>query len=256
MDYGRIYREFLADRRLREPTIEVFEKHHIRPRSLGGSNDPENIIRLSPEDHVFAHALLAKIHGGFLIGVVVRMSGMDRYIGRRSRFKYGQFRRAHGEIARKAFLERWADPEKRTKMLAALQTPEARAARGKAGRKRWSDPAVRAAHADFMRQKWADPDASKNLREGNAGGGFNSESARALWQNEKYRAKRAKKMKTPKTRARLAVHQGPQGRRGQVVIRDPEWLPQHPAGPRRALPQQGASRSSRREPERRARRQA
>lgn len=56
-----------------------------------------------------------------------------------------------------------------------------------------------------MRQKWADPDASKNLREGNAGGGFNSESARALWQNEKYRAKRAKKMKTPKTRARLAV---------------------------------------------------
>src|SRR5690606_20813609 len=36
--------------------------HHILPRCLGGGNDPENLIRLTPEDHYFAHLLLGQIH--------------------------------------------------------------------------------------------------------------------------------------------------------------------------------------------------
>ena len=35
-----------------------FEKHHIQPRSLGGSNDPENLVLLTPREHYIAHLLL------------------------------------------------------------------------------------------------------------------------------------------------------------------------------------------------------
>ena len=65
MNYKKIYNDFITDRRLKENSIDgYFEKHHIIPRSLGGDNSKKNLIKLTPEDHYFAHLLLAKIHGG------------------------------------------------------------------------------------------------------------------------------------------------------------------------------------------------
>lgn len=65
MDYHRIYLDFIKDRRAKEPGLAGYsEKHHILPRSLGGDDDAENLIRLTPEDHFVAHLLLAKMHGG------------------------------------------------------------------------------------------------------------------------------------------------------------------------------------------------
>lgn len=65
MDYKRIYADFIKDRRAKEGRLEGYvERHHIVPRSLGGSDDPDNLINLTFEDHYFAHLLLARIHGG------------------------------------------------------------------------------------------------------------------------------------------------------------------------------------------------
>ncbi len=65
MDYRKIYDEFIQDRRSKEGLIDgYFEKHHIKPKSLGGTDDPSNIIKLTPEDHLFAHKLLALFEGG------------------------------------------------------------------------------------------------------------------------------------------------------------------------------------------------
>ena len=65
MNYERIYSEFITDRREKEGGLSgYFERHHIIPRSLGGDDSQENIIKLTARDHVFAHALLSKIHGG------------------------------------------------------------------------------------------------------------------------------------------------------------------------------------------------
>lgn len=61
MNYARIYEQFIADRLGKQPEHPVyFERHHIKPRCLGGGDEPENIIRLTPEDHIFAHVLLAR----------------------------------------------------------------------------------------------------------------------------------------------------------------------------------------------------
>jgi hypothetical protein len=39
---------------------EYYEKHHIIPRSLGGSNDKNNLILLTAKEHFLAHFLLYK----------------------------------------------------------------------------------------------------------------------------------------------------------------------------------------------------
>jgi hypothetical protein len=93
MDYSRVYRSFIEDRRTREDGLEAFDRHHIVPRCLGGGDEPENIIRLSYADHLFAHVLLAKIHGPPLVMPAVRMSGMSKYNGgRSSRERYSHLR--------------------------------------------------------------------------------------------------------------------------------------------------------------------
>jgi hypothetical protein len=64
MDYLRIYKEFIQDRKLKQDVLInngfYFEKHHIVPKSKGGTDDKDNIIFLSASDHYFAHLLLAK----------------------------------------------------------------------------------------------------------------------------------------------------------------------------------------------------
>ena len=38
-------------------------KHHIIPRHAGGSDDPSNIVELTPEEHALAHKKLFEEHG-------------------------------------------------------------------------------------------------------------------------------------------------------------------------------------------------
>lgn len=42
---------------------DVKHKHHIIPRHMGGSDDPSNIIELTPEEHAEAHRKLYEIYG-------------------------------------------------------------------------------------------------------------------------------------------------------------------------------------------------
>jgi hypothetical protein len=55
------------------------ETHHIVPRSLGGSNDPSNLVDLSARQHFICHWLLTKIHTGQdrgkMINALVMMQG-------------------------------------------------------------------------------------------------------------------------------------------------------------------------------------
>ena len=66
--------------RLRNQVVDGYcEKHHILPRSLGGSDDPSNIIRLTVRQHYIAHWMLWKAYGGAMAVAFDYMSGIKRY---------------------------------------------------------------------------------------------------------------------------------------------------------------------------------
>lgn len=64
MDYLKHYRNLIETRqklnRTRKDGI-YYEKHHIIPKCLGGSNKIENLILLTAKEHFIAHLLLHKI---------------------------------------------------------------------------------------------------------------------------------------------------------------------------------------------------
>jgi len=60
MNYQRIYDQ-LIKRAVERCSIDGYtEKHHILPRSMGGSDEPENLVVLTAREHLIAHWLLTK----------------------------------------------------------------------------------------------------------------------------------------------------------------------------------------------------
>lgn len=61
MDYGWHYDQ-LVDRARGRILKGYSERHHVLPRCLGGGDEPENLVRLTAEEHYVAHQLLIRIH--------------------------------------------------------------------------------------------------------------------------------------------------------------------------------------------------
>jgi hypothetical protein len=58
MDYKRIYEELTNA----DSIADYTELHHITPKCMGGSNDKDNLVRLTAREHYIAHKLLTKIY--------------------------------------------------------------------------------------------------------------------------------------------------------------------------------------------------
>jgi len=43
---------------------QLYEKHHIMPKSFGGANNKDNLVKLTPREHFICHKLLTKITTG------------------------------------------------------------------------------------------------------------------------------------------------------------------------------------------------
>ena len=79
MNYQKVYDDLIAKCRARQPIDGYKERHHITPKSLGGSNDPSNLVNLTAREHFVAHFLLAKLHGGNQWSSINRMRGNDDF---------------------------------------------------------------------------------------------------------------------------------------------------------------------------------
>ena len=61
MNYQKIYNDLII--RGKERVLSEYkESHHIIPRCLGGLDDNDNLVDLTPEEHYLAHLLLIKIY--------------------------------------------------------------------------------------------------------------------------------------------------------------------------------------------------
>lgn len=63
MNYQKIYDALIIRGKNRKLDCYT-EKHHIIPRCVGGNDDDNNLVDLTPEEHYVAHQLLVKIYKG------------------------------------------------------------------------------------------------------------------------------------------------------------------------------------------------
>jgi hypothetical protein len=81
MNYHTHYTLLIERAKVRTLTIYK-EAHHIIPKCLGGTDDPNNLVDLTAREHYVAHILLAKIHGGTLWHAVNLMGRKKKYTNR------------------------------------------------------------------------------------------------------------------------------------------------------------------------------
>ena len=60
MNYKKIYDSIIERAKNNIEHIGYFEKHHIIPRCIGGSDDNDNLVYLTAREHYVCHWLLAK----------------------------------------------------------------------------------------------------------------------------------------------------------------------------------------------------
>lgn len=94
MNYQKVYESLISRGKTRPKLIGYVEKHHIIPRSLGGSDTEENIVELTAREHFIAHLLLSKIHGGKMIYALYLMTTREGYTNR----VYGQVRQEFAKL--------------------------------------------------------------------------------------------------------------------------------------------------------------
>ena len=65
MDYNKIYNNIIErakQRQIKNPLNGYKEIHHVIPRSIGGSNEPINLVELTLKEHFLCHELLVYIY--------------------------------------------------------------------------------------------------------------------------------------------------------------------------------------------------
>lgn len=116
MNYAKIYNNLIEKSKAR--TLNVYyEVHHILPRCLGGTDDPQNLVKLTPEEHYVAHQLLVKIYPkneklvNAAIMMIPRRKSNKLYGWLKRRFSDVQSQRQRGE-KNSQFGTRWVHNKK------------------------------------------------------------------------------------------------------------------------------------------------
>lgn len=106
MNYKKIYNQLIQ--KGKEQSVEGYtEQHHIVPRCMGGTDDPLNLVALTPEQHYTAHLLLAKIfpdNSGLWYACQIMSSGL---VGRNNK-SYGWVRKRVSKLMATSVKNRWA----------------------------------------------------------------------------------------------------------------------------------------------------
>lgn len=98
MNYTKIYRTLISRAKDRNLTDYV-ESHHIIPRCMNGTDDIDNLVDLTPEEHYLAHQLLVKMYPG---NVKLIMAAQMMIPNRPSNKLYGWLKRLHSEAMKES----------------------------------------------------------------------------------------------------------------------------------------------------------
>jgi hypothetical protein len=108
----------IIDKSLSREELIIFESHHIVPKSLGGTNQKENLAKLTPREHFICHLLLMKMTEGlekrkmsFAIKMMIAKSSKHARDFKITSKMYEIIKTANAT----AMKELWADPEMKLK---------------------------------------------------------------------------------------------------------------------------------------------
>lgn len=170
MNYSRHY-SLLINRAVGRTLEGYIEKHHVLPRCMGGSDEPENLVRLTAREHFVAHQLLVKMYPGvgkLIFAVMVMTSDPHGYrVGNR---RYGWLRERHSEHCklpevvdkRRAIMlaRHLAGDPALERGLRAIQAPEARKKAVATRIETAKNPAFRARESLIAKRRWETRDKS------------------------------------------------------------------------------------------------
>lgn len=106
--YKKYYNAIVENARIQDRTCYT-EKHHIVPRSLGGSDSADNIVKLTAREHFICHWLLTKFVTGINKGKMIKALSLmrsetryqKRYATKITARVYENIKAEHAEILRK-----------------------------------------------------------------------------------------------------------------------------------------------------------
>jgi hypothetical protein len=125
--YTRWYNQ-ITDRARHRIIAGYTETHHIKPRSLGGSDELDNLVELTAREHFVCHWLLTKMYTGEsrskMINALYIMQGKNKYQERyqtkiTSRV-YEGLRKEYSQYISKLNTGRVQPPEEKAKQIAAI----------------------------------------------------------------------------------------------------------------------------------------
>lgn len=166
MNYKHIYDQLCSRSQSRIWTKFTYEKHHIIPKSMGGSDRKSNIAILTPREHALAHLLLVRfLTGKHKAQMVFALKTMISY---RNKHR-GQLTTRQYETLRKSFQTQSQTPEYsswRSEITKAQWTPERRTAVAEKARQQWATGPKRESFSSEqyklkksrqMKERWQDP---------------------------------------------------------------------------------------------------
>ena len=181
-NYKLKYKKFIESRPRRTQTKPGYEKHHILPVSLGGTDDKSNIIILTYREHYIAHKMLAKMYRGEKKYKMV--CALFHFFNESNSHKYESIKNYYKEQRRQKMLDNWQNPaykEYQTKRLQKFwQDPINKKKQSQAKKEKLKDKdfVANQRKADVLRKDWSQKNAKKL-----------STISKNLWQDPVYRAK-------------------------------------------------------------------
>lgn len=99
MNYKKHY-ELLINRGKNRMLSGYVERHHIIPKCMGGTDDVENLVQLTPEEHYLAHQLLIKMYPTIPgLAHAAQLMTVHQTDGRTTNKLFGWIRKKCGEDA-------------------------------------------------------------------------------------------------------------------------------------------------------------
>jgi hypothetical protein len=182
MDYQKVYNSIVERGQVREPE-GYYEVHHIVPKCMGGSNEPENLTKLTAREHFIAHWLLARIYSdnkGILYSfwMMCNMSGHRNRTYTFSSRVYEEARdsfcQTHSVLMKDKMFRYYDDPDikrlhsEKVKHSLSLKGEEYLEKRSKWSKKLWEDPVYKEKQSAKSKKMWERQDYRENYSKARA----------------------------------------------------------------------------------------